>query len=408
MGFDYQPEPGPAIAPRDVEPYPTTPFFDQDTLRTLFLTFENDEWERELMAFKSTDVDVPATLVVDGRTYKDVGIQFHGNSSFNGVPMGFKHSMRVALDFVHEDQRLAGNRSLLLLNAHEDPSYVRTMLAMTIARTYYPAPRVNLVRVVINGESWGIYVNQQHFNRDMTSDLFKSTAGSRWRVHGTRGDIGGGLVYLGEADAPYRRAYEIRTADRPEAWNALKKLTRVLNETAPEDLEAALDPVLDVDGTLRFLAVENAIVNTDGYWTKASDYNLYMEPAGRFHLLPYDVNGTFATGMGPAGSRTGSVWLDPLDAVQDPSKPLLMKLLAVPGLRERYLRYVRDVAETFLDWRHLGPLVTKYQALISKDVEAETRKLVSTTAFLGSAAELKGFADQRREVLLRATASSAQ
>ena len=52
----------------------SVPFYDLDTVRTLFFDFEDDDWEKELMAFKNTDVEVPATLIVDGKTYKDVGV----------------------------------------------------------------------------------------------------------------------------------------------------------------------------------------------------------------------------------------------------------------------------------------------------------------------------------------------
>jgi hypothetical protein len=35
----------------------------------VFLTFESRNWAEELAAFYRTDVDVPATVVVDGKTY---------------------------------------------------------------------------------------------------------------------------------------------------------------------------------------------------------------------------------------------------------------------------------------------------------------------------------------------------
>ena len=65
---------------------------------------------------------------------------------------------------------------------------------------------------------------------------------------------------------------------------------KVLNETPPEKLEAALSPMLDIDGALRFLAVEMALVNTDGYWTRASDYSIYQDVKGQFHVIPHDMN----------------------------------------------------------------------------------------------------------------------
>ena len=155
------PQAGVRISQESVRPYPTTPFYDTNTLRSVFLEFENDEWEQELMAFKRTDIDVPATMTIDGKKYEDVGIQFHGNSSFSSVPLGLKHSMRLDLEFVHENQDVRSYNTLLLLNGHDDPSLLHTLLYMEIARHYGPAPAANFVRVVISGENWGIFVNQQ-------------------------------------------------------------------------------------------------------------------------------------------------------------------------------------------------------------------------------------------------------
>ena len=57
--------------------------YDTGTLRTLFLEFESADWEKELEAFYSTDVEVPATVTVDGNVYRDVGVHFRGASSFH-------------------------------------------------------------------------------------------------------------------------------------------------------------------------------------------------------------------------------------------------------------------------------------------------------------------------------------
>ena len=96
----------------------------------------------------------------------------------------------------------------------------------------------------------------------------------------------------------------------------------------------------------------------------------------------------------------GSVDTDPLIGLDDVTRPLRSKLLAVPALRARYLAYVRDIATKWLDWTTLEPMVTRHQALIAADVKADTRKLDSFEAFQGSAAELKDFADKRRTFLL--------
>ena len=93
--------------------------------------------------------------------------------------------------------------------------------------------------------------------------------------------------------------------------------------------------------------------------------------------------------------------LDPLVGLTDSSKPLRSKLLAVPALRQRYLEYVRDIAEQWLDWQKLEPMAAQYQALIAADVKTDTRKLDSFEAFQGGIARLRSFVDQRRAFLLK-------
>jgi hypothetical protein len=254
---------------------------------------------------------------------------------------------------------------------------------------------MNYMRVVINGESWGIYLNAQQFNTDFTRDEFGTTEGSRWKVPGSL-RASTGLEYLGDSAETYKRLYEIKSRDTSEAWADLIRLTRLLNETPADRLEAALEPILDIDGTLRFLAVEVALVNSDGYWTRASDYSLYQDPKRRFHLVPYDVN----EALGSGGRRAGAE-LDPLVAIADSSKPLRSRLLAVPALRSRYLAYVRDIAERHLYWNVMAQLVRRHQALIAADVAADTRSLSSTEAFESGVAALQSFVTDRRAALLR-------
>ena len=408
-GQSGTPSPGPRLTPAGVRNYSsTTSLYDTTALRTVFLQFDGADWEEELADFHDTDVEVPATVTVDGQTFREVGVHFRGASSFMMVPAGYKRSLNLSLDFVHDKQQLGGYRTLNLLNANSDPTFVRALLYTDIARQYLAAPRMNYLRVVINGESWGVYLNAQQFNRDFTKEHFGSAEGARWKVPGSPG-ARGGLEYLGESVDSYKRLYQIKTKDTAKAWADLIALTKVLNQTPPEKLEAALKPMLDVDGVLKFLAVEVALVNTDGYWTRASDYSIYQDPQGVFHVVPHDVNEGLGSGEGGGrggfggfgGFGGGGPELDPLVALNDPSKPLRSKLLAVPALRQRYLGYVRDIATKQLDWATMAPRVKQYQALIAADVATDTRKLYATEAFTSGVASLQSFVEQRRRFLMR-------
>ena len=493
--------PGAKMSPDDVEAV-TGEFYDPKIVRTLFLNFEGDDWEAEMEAFNNTDVEVPATMIVDGKELKDVGVHFRGMSSFSMVGAGHKRSLNISTDFIHEDQELYGYSTLNLLNSHEDPSFLHTVLYFDVARKYMAAPRANFVRVVINGENWGIYVNAQQFNKTFLKENYGSSKGTRWKVQGS--PMGrGGLEYLGDDISQYERIYTMKSNDDAEAWKKLANFCKVLNETPADKLEETLKPILDIDEALWFLALENALINSDGYWVRASDYCIFLDGSDKFHIIPHDANETFQPGMGPgmgggrggrggfggggfggggfggggrgqrppvegeegrprredgppgggegrgggrggeSGGRGGfggpgggpgagsggGVTLDPLIALNDASKPLRSKLLAVPSLKQRYLSFVRTIAEDNLEWSKLGPSVDAYAALIGPYLEADTKKLSSFDAFKaavsseakpvavsveaggggpgfgpmggrGPRLSLRQFADQRREFLL--------
>jgi hypothetical protein len=278
---------------------------------------------------------------------------------------------------------------------------------MHIARQYMPAPKANLVRVVINGENWGIYANAQQFNKEFLNDNFKTIQGTRWKVPQGGGEGIGGFRYVDENVGSYSNVFKIRSKEEPAAWSALIKLARTLKETPTAQLEAALAPMLDIDGYLRFIALDNAMANGDGFYMRGADYSLYLHPDGRFRLLFYDVNEMFSTGGGGRGGGAGGgTSLNPLAAQGDTRKPILSQILAVPALRAKYLSYVREIAEKSFDWKTLGPVVKQYRDLISDDVARDTRKLFSTDQFLAGTADepgpgnLRSFFDQRRAFLL--------
>ncbi|MCW1886975.1 CotH kinase family protein [Luteolibacter flavescens] len=450
--------PGARISPADVKPE-SGDLYAANTLRTFFLDFENADWEAELEAFHGTDVDVPATMTVDGKTYPGVGIHFRGMSSYMMVPAGKKRSFNVSIDHTESKQRLAGYKTLNLLNSNGDGSFLSAVLFSHIARQYIAAPKANLVRVVINGENWGVYVNQQQFNKDFVQENYRTSKGARWKVPGSPNGQGG-LDYIGDNIEDYKKRYEMKSGD-DEDWKALIKLCKTLTETPADKLEAAISPLLDVESVLWFLALDCGLLNSDGYWTRASDYSLYRDKEGKFHAIPADMNEAFRAAGGPGGprgggggggrgpgrngggppqggpdaggpegapapsaSQGGGLKLDPLTGLDDAKKPLRSKLLAVPAFRERYLANIHTLAEKDLDWKNLGTVVARYRELAGKEVAADTRKTSTTEAFENLTSDspgeteaprgfghggmpLKSFADQRREYLLSLPATAA-
>ncbi len=446
-------EPGISLSPDDVEQYPDAPFYDTGIIRTLFLTFENEDWEEELEDFRYTDVKVPATLEVDGRTYSNVGVNFRGNSSYAMIQRGQKRSFALTMDLADSKQNLGGYRNLNLLNANGDASLMRTVLTREISQNYLPMPKSNWVRVVVNGESWGLYVNQQQQDKVFLSEEYGTKKGYRWKVPGSP-NARGSLNDMGDDLATYREIFELKSKEDLRAWVSLMLLCKTLDGVEPEAVESQLSPMLDLDGVLRFLALENVLANSDGYWTRASDYMIYLHPDGKFRILPYDYNetlleeeqgpggggrggpprrnmdasgaGNMADGMQPpvdrqggpppgggGGHDEGGVTLDPLGSADRDDRPLASRLLAVPELRTRYLQYVYEIADTWLDPEVLGPMIGRYDQLIDADIWEDTRKLSSYEEYIEQVEldpdgeGLLGFAAKRRAFLLEHEAVKA-
>lgn len=425
------PSEGVRVSPADVEPI-DAPLYEPNVLRTIFVDFDSDDWEKELEVFHGTDIEVPAVLTVDGKTYAGCGMRFRGASSYMMVQSGYKRSFNVSVDYTDEEQRLLGYKTLNLLNCNGDASLLSTVLYSRIANAHMPAPKANLVRVVINGENWGIYTNVQQFNKQFVEEHYGSSKGARWKVAGSpRG--GGGLDYLGDDPAAYEYPYVLKGGNKEKSTAKLVELCRVLDQTPVDQLEAELSKILDVDELLWFLALDISLCNSDGYWTRASDYSLYLDPDGRFHVIPHDMNEAFRKPGGGPGrpggrrreQRPEDQTVDPLHGLDDATKPLRSKVLAVPSLRAKYLERVRAIADE-LDWQRLGPVVAQFRDLLAEHVAQETRGLASHEEFMRAtsseteqdgaddrasgpggrgAMNVRAFTEWRRSVLLKGQAA---
>ncbi len=449
---------GVKLTAADVKIYGKESLYDINVLRTVFIQFEEADWEKRMAAFNNTDIEMPATVTIDNKVYPKVDIHFRGASSFSFVPDTYKRSLNLTFDDFDSKQDLHGYRSINLLNSNGDPTLMRAVVYTEIARQYIPAAKANFMRVVINGEYWGIFQNTQQFSKEFAKDFYGSTGGARWKTPGSPNGQAT-WAYLGENPALYKGTYVIHSKDDPKDWEAMIAMFKVLNQTPAAELEAKLAPLLDIDGALHFLALDNSLMNEDGYWTRASDYYIYRDTKGKFHVLPHDTNeamlpsaggggpggpggrggrggprgggpqfGGGPGGPGPGGPPQGgrggpggggpgggggveAVTLSPLVNEGNANRPLASKLLAVPALKAKYLSYVREIAEKDLNWANLGPKVARHRAVIADDVKRDTKKMTTNEDFdLGTAnvesegasiMPLRNFAEKRRAFLLK-------
>ena len=389
--------------PTEVLSYKDKSWFDPSIMRTVFLSMPGSDWHGELSEFYRTDVEVPGTLTIDGKDYPGVGVRYRGSSSYIMVSTLKKKSFNISVDHTNDKARIDGNRTVNFLNCNQDPSLIRDAIFAHIAGQFVPTPRVNFIKLVINGANWGVYGNAQQFNKDFLKDWFGSRKSIRWKIERNYSGVGA-LRYLGDDQASYQRAFQLKTKNAPGAWSRLIRFCKTLNEPSLKKREAELPALLDIDRTLWFLALEWVFQDSDGYVKQGYDYRLVENPDGRFLPILYDNNEILPLPNlnRRAVNRQGQQGFgaDPLEQMGNSYRPLISCLLAVPKWRARYLAHVRTIATECLDWKQVGPVCQKFHDLISAEVRADRRRLTTMTAFESSIEQLEFLFTMRRQQVL--------
>jgi len=385
--------------------------YDESQIRTLELWFAQANYWQQLTSNYTTSTDIPAMLIVEGDTFPDVGVRFKGQTSYSQSGASQKKSFNITLDYIHPDQQLMGYKTLNLNNSFQDPSFMREMLYLHQIRRHIPAAKAAYIRLMINGESWGLYPHVQQLNGDYIEEWFFGNNGVRWRADrpeglvigpggpgpgGMWGDGTAALNDLGPDTTEYQEYYTLKSSDIENPWDKLVRVCDVLNNTPLDSLEAKIKPLLDLDRSLWFLATEIAFSDDDSYVYKGKmDYYLYWDPeTGRITPLEFDGNSVMLN---------NNVNWGPFYNAEKVNYPLLNRLLAAPSIRQRYLAHFRTILQDVLNPALTNPLIDQYDAKISADVQADTKKLYSFTQYNSNKTTLRNFILNHRNNLLNNT-----
>lgn len=375
----------------------TSGVYDESVIRSINLEFEQPNYWNLLAQNKTAQIDIPATMTVDGDAYPNVGVRFKGQTSYSQLGNSDKKSFNVTLDYLDPDQNWGGYETFNLNNAFQDRSYMREILYLHLLCRHIPAAKGCYVHLTINDENWGLYPHVQQLNGQFLKEWFFSNNGTRWRADVPPGSPGSGPMWgdgtaalndLGSDTTQYQKYYTLKTANKDNPWNDLVAVCDVLNNTPLDQLAAVIPDYLDLDRTLWFLASEILFTDDDSYVYKGKmDYYLYWDPeTGRITPLEFDGNSPMAS---------NKINWSPFYNADKVNYPLLNRLLAVPEIRQRYLAHFRTLmAETF-DPVIVHPLIDQYAAFIDTEVQADPKKLYSYANFQSETNALKTFFTNR-------------
>jgi hypothetical protein len=349
--------------------------YDLDTVREIRLYFKQTNYWTLLKNNYASKTNMEADMKVDGVTYPRIGIRFRGNTSYRRLPSGSqKAGFNIETDFYIPGQDLYGYEHMNLNNGFHDPTFTREVITYQLARKYMCAPKANFVKVYLNDAYWGIYINVQQPNSDMMKEWFRSSGGNRYRGFPSGGSGGfnnSAYNYLGNVPSGYKIGWEFKKGDGTDLMNMITILTK----TPSSGLLAALPKVWSIDQSYWYCALMNALAHTDSYIGTGKDHMNYHDPVHDLFLMyPFDVNEAI-------GGQGGRATLSPYSNTTNPLRPVLSRTLPLGDLRQRYEAHYRTILNETLNWTVIGGLVTKYQAMIAKDVAADTKKIYPTSAF---------------------------
>ncbi len=376
-------------------PAPVPALYQTDTIQEIRITFEASNWPYLLDSLRyNGNTMLRGTVTINGIPFEGAGIRYRGGKSF--TPGSSRNPLHIALDHSDPSLHLEGYRNLKLSNTLRDPSMIREVLSYEIARRYMAAPLANFARVYINGSYYGLMANIESVEEaPFLERYFGGTGHGFFKANqqqeekapaGCKNNIYGSLEY-DESPACYDYNFEKLSE---HGTGALIKLAKTLQE-AP----ATLPDQLNIDATLWMHAFNNLVVNLSSYSGQHSvNYYLYQDRQGRFTPVIWDLNLAFGsfknTGSGSDLKIKQLQELNPLLYADNPTKPLVSKLLENPTWRKQYLSHLRAMLHDQVTSGNLEQRATELQQLIREAVDQDPGKYYTLEDFSRSLEETIG------------------
>ena len=396
-----------------------TGFYDENIIRDVYLDFDQSNYLSLLENNYDDAISIPATITVDGVTYSEVGARYKGQTSYM-MNDAQKKSFNITMDEYDGSQDLMGYESLNFACGFFDPSWLREFIYQKMLRKHIPAAASNFVRLHVNGESWGIYVNVQQTNGEFLDEWFMDRSGARWRADSDEGTTGGGpggggpggggpqwgdgtaaLNYLGEDTTEYQQYYTLKSSDVVNPWDYLVDACYQLDVAPIETIYDDLNQVYDIDRTLWFLAAENIFCDDDGYIYKGKmDYHVFYE-AETDRIVPLEYDGN--TILEEININWG-----PFYHVNDENYPLLNRVLQNDEARQRYLAHYRTLLDQIFEPSIINPMIQEWASFIDSEVQNDPQAIYSYNEYTSDVSQLQDLIIGRYGMLTSNTEISAE
>ncbi len=301
-------------------------------------------------------------------TIPDIGFRLRGNTSRNSA----KKSFKVSFNTFQRGRKYHGLEKLNLNGEHNDPSIIRSKLCWDLYREMgVPASRSNHVRVFINGNYMGLYINVEHVDEQFVGQRYGNKNGNLFKCTWPSD-----LTYISNNPDDYKvnGHYELKTNLVADDYSDLAHFIEILNHTPIQDLPCALEKIFDVDVYLRALAIDIFSGNWDGPAYNKNNFYLYHNTrTGQFEYIPYDLDNTFGVDWFGIDWATRDIYQ--WSPGNEP-RPIYDRILQVPEWKDRYSFYLNYLITSLVDTNNYFPHIDSIYNLIYTYAAADSYRVL--------------------------------
>lgn len=131
-----------------------------DTSKVHQIDIVMDDWDGFLETCENEEYTACA-VVIDGESYKNIGIRAKGNTSLSNVSQmnSDRYSLKIEFDHYNSAENYYGLDKLCLNNIIQDNTYMKDYLSYQLMREAgVPSPLCSYAYITVNGEGWGLYL----------------------------------------------------------------------------------------------------------------------------------------------------------------------------------------------------------------------------------------------------------
>ncbi len=224
-------------------------------------------------------------------TIPDIGFRLRGNTSRSSK----KKSFKVSFNTFQKGRKYHGLEKLNLNGEHNDPSIVRSKFCFDLAQQMgLVASRANHVKLYINEEYFGLYINVEHIDEQFVKSRYGNNNGNLYKCL-----YPADLNYRGDIQDSYkeekygRRFYNLKTNKLEDDYQDLVQFVSVLNLTHPENFRCELESVFNVDAYIDNIVFDILTGNWDNYIFGKNNFYLYHNTqSGLMEYILYDLDNT--------------------------------------------------------------------------------------------------------------------